>query len=84
MPPSIAKASGAPLTAYVDAVSTQPLLAKLPVAGHHRDDVHDAALGITEWRLSNGVRVVLKPTTFKQDEIAVPRRQPRRDVARER
>ena len=27
------------------------------------------ALGITEWQLSNGVRVVLKPTTFKQDEI---------------
>ena len=27
------------------------------------------ALGITEWRLSNGVRVVLKPTTFKEDEI---------------
>ena len=26
-------------------------------------------LGITEWELSNGVRVVLKPTTFKQDEI---------------
>ena len=28
-----------------------------------------AAFGITEWTLSNGVRVVLKPTTFKQDEI---------------
>jgi zinc protease len=26
-------------------------------------------LGITEWRLSNGARVVLKPTTFKEDEI---------------
>jgi zinc protease len=26
-------------------------------------------VGITEWTLSNGVRVVLKPTTFKQDEI---------------
>ena len=25
--------------------------------------------GITEWELSNGVKVVLKPTTFKQDEI---------------
>ena len=25
--------------------------------------------GITEWTLSNGVRVVLAPTTFKQDEI---------------
>ena len=27
--------------------------------------------GITEWTLSNGVRVVLAPTTFKQDEILV-------------
>ena len=27
------------------------------------------AVGITEWELSNGVKVVLKPTTFKQDEI---------------
>ena len=25
--------------------------------------------GITEWTLSNGVRVVLDPTTFKQDEV---------------
>ena len=38
----------------------------------HREpsrDFHERGLGITEWRLSNGVRVVLKPTTFKQDEI---------------
>ena len=27
------------------------------------------ASGITEWELSNGVKVVLKPTDFKQDEI---------------
>jgi zinc protease len=27
------------------------------------------AVGITEWTLSNGARVVLKPTPFKQDEI---------------
>src|SRR5439155_18218155 len=27
------------------------------------------AIGITEWELSNGVKVVLKPTTFKEDEI---------------
>jgi zinc protease len=27
------------------------------------------ALGLTEWRLSNGVRVVLKPTKFKDDEV---------------
>ena len=62
-------AAGAPLTAYVDTVSTQPLLARLPSAGAIATTSTDEALGITEWRLSNGVRVVLKPTTFQQDEI---------------
>ena len=65
----IAAASGAPLTAYVDTTSTQPLLARLPSAGAVAATSTNDALGITEWRLSNGVRVVLKPTTFKQDEI---------------
>ena len=62
-------ASGAPLTAYVDTVSTQPLLAPLPSPGAVATTTTNDALGITEWQLSNGVRVVLKPTTFKQDEI---------------
>ena len=57
------------MTAYVDTVSTQPLLARLPSAGASRPPRANEPLGITEWRLSNGVRVVLKPTTFKQDEI---------------
>ena len=65
----ISAASGATLTAYVDTVSTQPLLARLPSAGAVAATSTNGALGITEWRLSNGVRVVLKPTTFKQDEI---------------
>ncbi len=65
----IRTANSAPLTAYVDTVSTQPLLARLPTAGTVAATSGVAALGITEWRLSNGVRVVLKPTAFKQDEI---------------
>lgn len=28
-----------------------------------------ASLGLTEWKLSNGAKVVLKPTDFKNDEI---------------
>jgi len=28
-------------------------------------------IGVTEWRLSNGIRVVLKPTDYKQDEIVL-------------
>jgi len=65
----IRTASAAPVTAYVDTVSTQPLLARLPTAGAVAMTTANDALGITEWRLSNGVRVVLKPTTYKQDEI---------------
>ena len=65
----IAAASGRPLDAYVDTVSTQPLLKPLPSPGSIATTSTNEPLGITEWRLSNGVRVVLKPTTFKEDEI---------------
>jgi zinc protease len=65
----IKTASGGPLTAYVDTVSKQPLLAPLPKPGTIATASTNEATGITEWRLSNGVRVVLKPTTYKQDEI---------------
>src|SRR4029077_9782092 len=61
--------SGGPLTPFVDTVSTQPLLARLPAPGAIATTSTNEALSITEWRLSNGLRVVLKPTTFKQDEI---------------
>src|SRR5688572_13698040 len=57
------------LTAYVDTVNTQPLLQPLPAPGRVLKTTAKDALGITEWELSNGVRVVLRPTTFKQDEI---------------
>ena len=65
----IKAASGGPLTPYVDDVSAQPLLAPLPTPGAIATTSTNTALGITDWRLSNGVRVVLKPTTFKEDEI---------------
>jgi zinc protease len=57
------------LKAYVDTVSTQPLLDPLPAPGRVVKTTAKADLGITEWELSNGARVVLRPTTFKQDEI---------------
>jgi zinc protease len=57
------------LTAYVDTVSDRPLLDRAPSAGAVATTSANDAAGITEWTLSNGVRVVLKPTTFKQDEI---------------
>jgi zinc protease len=57
------------LTAYVDTTSNKPLLANLPKSGTVAAASATDALGITEWTLANGARVVLKPTTFKQDEI---------------
>ncbi len=57
------------LTAYVDRVNTAPLLDPLPSPGRIVSTTTNDALGLTEWRLSNGARVVLKPTTFKADEI---------------
>jgi zinc protease len=57
------------LEAYVDTVSDRPLLSPLPAPGSVVKTTARAELGITEWELSNGARVVLRPTTYKQDEI---------------
>ncbi len=65
----IKSAGGDKLTAYVDTVSDKPLLAPLPKPGKVAKTEEKEGSGITEWTLSNGVRVVLKPTTYKQDEI---------------
>ena len=57
------------LAAYVDRVSGTVLLEKVPEPGRVARTSAKQALGVTEWELSNGVKVVLKPTTFRQDEI---------------
>lgn len=45
------------------------LVKKAPKAGKIVKTSTNASLGTTEWTLSNGVRVILKPTPFKKDEI---------------
>jgi zinc protease len=57
------------LTAYVDTVASTVLLETLPAPSPVARTATKEALGITEWELANGVKVVLKPTTFRQDEI---------------
>ena len=58
-----------PLTAYVDTVGAQPLMETPPKAGSVVKTGSNAVAGTTEWELSNGVKVILKPTTFREDEI---------------
>jgi zinc protease len=62
-------ASTRELRPYVDSVSSAPLLATPPTPGTVTKTSTEAAYGITKWELSNGVKVILKPTTFKEDEI---------------
>lgn len=57
------------ITPYVDQVSDKPLLAKKPVAGKVISETKIAEIGVTELTLSNGVKVILKPTDYKNDEI---------------
>ena len=56
---------------YRDTLSDAPLLAVPPAPGEVVSTRTIEAAGLTEWTLSNGARVVLKPTKFKEDELLV-------------
>ena len=45
------------------------LVKKAPHKGKIKSTKQNEELGYTEWTLNNGIRVVIKPTTFKADEI---------------
>lgn len=57
------------LTAYVDKVSDEPLMAEKPQGGKIVSEKENPIFGTTELTLSNGVKVILKKTDFKADEI---------------
>ena len=57
------------LTPYEDTVSDEPLLSSLPKAGMIVSEVEDSNWDAKVLTLSNGVRVVLKNTDFKADEV---------------
>ncbi|MDZ4663519.1 MAG: insulinase family protein [Bacteroidota bacterium] len=56
------------IKAYEDKVINEPLISKKP-SPQKVFKTTDRGYGITEWTLGNGVKVLLKPTTFKNDEI---------------
>ncbi|HYT76413.1 MAG TPA: insulinase family protein [Vicinamibacterales bacterium] len=65
----IKAASAKPLQPYVDTVGTRPLMETPPTPGNIVKTTVRADVGITEWQLSNGATVILKPTALKEDEI---------------
>lgn len=62
-------ADAATVSAYTETVSDAPLVGRVPPLGRIVAESTITDLGATLWTLSNGARVLLKPTTFKADEV---------------
>ena len=57
------------LTPWVDNVKNEPLISQMPKAGTIKKETENKALGYKELLLSNGAKVILKKTDFKDDEV---------------
>jgi zinc protease len=68
---SVVQAEQREVTAKAEKAVATSLMPALRVGGSVVTERKNAALGVTEWDLSNGVKVILKPTDFKNDEILV-------------
>lgn len=62
-------AATADVEAYADAAADAPLLAALPEPGRVIAANRFERIEVTEWVLSNGARVWVKPTDFKNDQV---------------
>jgi len=65
------RVDGEQVAAWTEAVSEAPLVATVPPPGRIVSEARDDSLNLTDWRLSNGIRVLVKPTDFKADEVAI-------------
>lgn len=57
------------IEAYKDEMKAEPLIPQLPTPGKIVATNDLPQWGATEWTLSNGIKVIVKPTTFKDNEI---------------
>jgi zinc protease len=57
------------ITARKEEKVNQNLINKAPTAGVIKTIAQNPILNTTEWILNNGVKVIIRPTTFKKDEI---------------
>ena len=63
------RAAKTPVLAWTENLSSGALLDKTPTPGKIVSSTPITGIGATEWKLSNGARVIVKPTDFKADEI---------------
>lgn len=65
------KAQQIPVEPYKETLSNEPLIPELPAPGKITDTKEDQQFGATVLTLSNGIKVVLKHTDFKKDQIVM-------------
>ena len=65
----VTKVSSEKITAYEEKLPQRPLVENVPVPVPVISSVPMEKLNATEWVLANGVKVIFKPTEFKNDEI---------------
>ena len=61
--------NGTDISNYIDDAVEKPLLDKAPQGGKLISEQKITELDITELKLNNGVKIILKPTDFKNDQI---------------
>jgi zinc protease len=66
---AVGKSEQAVVTAHVDRVVASQLMERPAVPGRIAQESEDKPLGLTRLTLSNGIKVILKPTTFKNDQV---------------
>jgi len=66
---AVAAAERREVSAHDDKAVAGALMDMPPAPGRIVGETHDAHLGLTRLALSNGVKVILKPTTFRNDQV---------------
>ncbi|MBL1409176.1 M16 family metallopeptidase [Sphingobacterium faecale] len=66
-----AEVNGEVLTLEKEKKISRKLMETLPKAGQVISQTQNDTIGITIWKLSNGVTVVLKPTTYRNDQLLI-------------
>jgi zinc protease len=68
---SVTAGLGDPIFPLLDETPSEPLMAVPPRPGEVVNVAYDRGAEATVWTLGNGVRVVVKPTNFRNDRIVI-------------
>src|SRR5262249_54232313 len=60
-----------PIEPWEDRAVTAQLMPEPPRPGKITRETKVDAIGVTDWRLSNGARVIVKPTDYQADQVAL-------------